>query len=78
MVGKWMTDKQIKKLEDEAWKKCAILTTAYVMDELGYDEDKIMDFHDHLDKWIDAIDEHLITIDQVCKIIEEHTGIKIK
>lgn len=54
-----------------------VLVTAYVMEDLGGDEAKVIDFWESIARYSDAIDEHLITINKVKQIIEDYTGIKL-
>ena len=76
--GKWMDEKQIRKIESETWQKCMILSAAYLMDEFGYDEDRVISYWDGLTRYLDAIDQKIITMDKVCDIIHEHTGLDLK
>ena len=76
--GKWMDEKQIRKIEQETWQKCLILSAAFLMDELDYSDERIIEYWDSMTNYMDAIDSHLITMDQVCDIIKDHTGLDLK
>ena len=73
--GIWMDEKKIRRMEQDTWKKCIILSTAYLMDEFDYRDDKIEEYLNGLDRYMDALEDHLITMDQVCDIIFERTGV---
>ena len=77
MKARWMDKKAINKLESETWKKEMILSAAYLMDEFGYDEERVCEFWDGMNRYLDAVKGHIITINKVIDIIEKHTGIKI-
>ena len=76
--GVWVDEKRLKKMEQESWEKCLILSCSYLMDEMDYSEDRMLEYFDGMDRYISAVKEKLITIDKVCEIIEEHTGVKLK
>lgn len=68
---------QLRKHDDEIAVKMIILSAAYLMDEMDYDEDRIIDYWNGLTRYADAIDKKLITIRQVNDIIEQKTGLKL-
>lgn len=72
-----MTKSKARAMEDELTYKIIILTIAYLMDEFNYSDDAICDFWDGMVRYLDAIDQKLITVDKVRKIIKEHTGMEI-
>lgn len=71
-----MSKTAVRKLEEDVTKKILILSAAYLMDEFDYSEDAICDYWDGLTRYVDAIDQKLITLDKVCAIIQEHTGLE--
>lgn len=68
---------QLRKHDDEIVQKMIILSAAYLMDEMDYSDDRIVDYWEGLTRYAEAIDEKLITIRQVNNIIEEKTGLKL-
>ena len=73
-----MYKRDIRKIEENAAAEVLILVTAYLMDEFEYDEDKIIELWNGVTRYSDAINkEKLITINQVCEIIEKNTGLKL-
>lgn len=64
--------------EEKLFKKFMILTTAYLMEETEFNsEEKIIQFYTGLDLWLQAVNDHVITIKKVKDIIEEQTGLKV-
>lgn len=74
----YMSKGKVRRMEQDAMHKCMILSAAYLMDDLGYTDDEIIDYWDSLVRWLDAIDEKTLTINKVCEIIEQARGLKIK
>lgn len=72
-----MTVRDINKLKMEVAERVLCLVTAYTMDELDYDEDKIVDLWLGIQRYSNAIKEHDITLKKVKDIIEDKTGIKM-
>ena len=73
-----MYKRDIRKIEENAAAEVLILVTAYLMDEFEYDDDKIIELWNCVTRYSDAINkEKLITINQVCEIIEKNTGLKL-
>lgn len=62
----------------KAVKRVLTLCAAYLMEEDGWDVDRICEFYDGIVRWSNYIDSHLISLTTVNKIIEEHTGAKLK
>lgn len=73
-----ITPKKLQAIKMEAIGQTMVLTIAYLMDELGYDEDRCLDVWDGVARYADAIDEKLITMNKICDIINEHTGLNIR
>lgn len=66
-----------KELSDEAVTRALTLFLAYMMEEQDFDLERLCDCVDGINRWASAVDDHLITIRQVARIIEEHTGVEI-
>lgn len=73
-----MSKTAVHKLEEEVMQKMLILSAAYLMDDWDYSEQAICDYWDGLTRYVDAIDQKYITLDKICWIIQEHTGIEFK
>ena len=73
-----MDEKAVRKIEQETWQKCLILSAAFLMDEMGYSEDRIIEYWDSMTHYLDSINDKIITMDKVCDIIHEHTGLDLK
>lgn len=74
-----ITERDLKKIKTDISHRTLVLVTAWTMDELDYDEDKIIEMWDGISRWADAIDhKKLIKLETVCDIISEHTGLKLR
>lgn len=79
-----ITEVQLRKIKDEvaneACNKMCTFMLAYLMEDenIHYDEDKIIDTFMAMERWSEALDEHLISIRKVCDIIQEKTGIEVR
>lgn len=73
-----MTARDVTKAKKEIADRTLTLITAYLMDELDYDEDKIVELWEGITRYSEAIKDHTITLNKVKDIIEERTGIKLK
>ena len=71
-----MMARDVTKLKQQVSDRVLCLVTAYLMDELDYDEDKIVEMWEGISRYAAAIDDHTITLNKVKEIIQEHTGIK--
>lgn len=72
-----LTQKDIMKIREEATARALVLATAYLMDDMDYDEDRLLDFWDGVARYANAIDTKLISIRTVTDLIEEHTGLSL-
>ena len=74
-----MSQKQLENYRHEIAWRTMVLFIAYSMDELGYDKDKIVDVWAKVNDWADSIDKRkLITIETVCTIINNETGLDMR
>lgn len=53
------------------------LLLGYLMDDLDYDEDRILEVFEGVSRYHKAVKDHLITIKQIKKIIKEKTGLDL-
>lgn len=72
-----MTRAQQKRMAEQITLKTLTLFIATCMDEFGWTFEDTEKFSVRLKRYKDAVDEHLISINQVKGIIEEQWGVKI-
>lgn len=72
-----LTQRDITRIREEATARALVLATAYLMDDMDYDEDRLLDFWDGVARYADAIDTKLISINTVTQLIEEHPGLSL-
>ena len=53
------------------------LVTGYLMDEFDYDEDKVVELWEGITRYHKAIEDHIITLNEVKEIIKKHTGLDL-
>lgn len=75
---KTLTPRKIQEIKTEAMGQAMILTIAYLMDELSYDEDKCLAIWEGVARYAEAVDGKLITMQKVCDIINNATGLQIR
>jgi len=68
----------IRKAKEDAVGKCLTILVAALMDEYDLEREDINKVIDRFSRYSEAVDEHLITVKQVAKIIEEQTGVVVK
>lgn len=73
-----LTAREITRIKKEISDRTLTLITAYLMDELDYDEDKIIELWEGITRYSEAIKDHSITLNKVKDIIQEKTGIVLK
>lgn len=69
--------RDLKKMEAQTWDMMFTLVSGYLMDELDYDEDKIIDLWKGIERYMGAVKDHTITLKRVKEIINECTGLKV-
>ena len=79
-----LTKADVRKLKSDITAKATMYATilfmAYIMEDPGVDcnEDKLCEIFEGVQRYMEAVDDHLITIRQVCDIIKNHTGLDIQ
>ena len=73
-----LTPRKLEEIKAEAIGQAMILTIAYLMDELNYDADECVSIWEGVTRYAEAVGDRLITMDKVCNIINDHTGLNIK
>lgn len=77
-MKKKKTEKERLLSVNRAVKRVLILSSAYLMEEEGWDDEKLVDYYEAIERWSEAIDSHLITIQKVVEMINEKTGAEIR
>ena len=72
-----MYPRDLNKVKWDIADDVLTMVTAYLMDEMDYDEDKIVALWEGIARYSKAEKEHVITRSKVKRIIQEHTGIKL-
>ena len=73
-----ITPAKLNEIKVDVAVQTQILMLSWLMDEFGYDRDKIVEAWDGVARYADAVKEKIISMDKVCNIINEHTGLNIK
>jgi len=72
-----LTNSELNKFKQESIWWAMIMFLATAMDEMGWTENDIDNFAVRLDRYMSAVQDHVITINKVSQIIEEQLGVKI-
>lgn len=72
-----LTNGELKQVKQEAIMHALIIFLATAMDEMDWTADDIFDFATRFDRYMSAVQDHIITINKVSQILEEELGIKI-
>lgn len=70
-------DRDIKRMKGEVFDKTMTLVLGYLMDDLDYDEDRIIETIEGIMRYGEAIADHTITLRRVKEIIQDKTGLKL-
>lgn len=73
-----LTPRKVQEIKVEAMGQAMILTIAYLMDELGYDDERCVAVWEGVARYAEAIDDRLISMRKVCDIINKATGLNIR
>ena len=73
-----ITPRKIEDIKLDAIMQTMLLSASYLMDEMNYSEERIMQYWDGVARYSQAVKDHDITMLKVCQIIEEHTGLKVR
>ncbi len=73
-----LTPRKVQEIKVEAMGQAMILTIAFMMDELNFDDEKCLEIWEGVARYAEAVDSKLITMNKICKIINEHTGLNIR
>ena len=73
-----MTQAKINKLKEDITWKTLVMFIACAMDEFDWGIDEVERFSVRLNRYMEAVDQHLISVYKVAQIVEEVTGMTIK
>lgn len=74
-----LTQGDIQRMKVEISHRTLLLVTAWTMDELDYDEDRIIEMWNGISRWSEAIDEKkLIKLNDIANIINDKTGLNLR
>lgn len=72
----------MREFSDDATMKAMLLVSGYLMDEpeINFDGDRLGRMWEKVDEWMDTIKDPDIDFNwkDLAKVIEEHTGIKVR
>lgn len=72
-----LTASQYRAMKTEALGQCFLLTAAYLMEEMEKPAEEICELWDGVARYAEAVDKKYITMERVCKILSEHTGLDV-
>lgn len=73
-----ITPRKLQDIRQDVVGQTMILTLAYLMDDEDFDNDRLLGVWDGVTRYASAIDSHLISLNKVCDIINDSTGLKIR
>lgn len=73
-----LTPRKVKEIKTEAMGQAMILTIAYLMDELDFDEDRCLEIWEGVSRYAEAVDTKLLSMRKICDIINANTGLNIR
>lgn len=73
-----MTPRKIDEIAKEASAKAMILFAAYLMEDEDFDAERICKVWDGVTRYAEAVDSKLISLQKICNIINDYTGLKIR
>ena len=72
-----LTRAQVKRLRTETMTQSLILMLACCMDEWDFTDEDIVNFSKRFHRYCDAVDTHLLTLQQVAQILCTETGVQV-
>lgn len=73
-----ITPRKLEEIKRDISGQTMIPTLAYLMDDEDFDEDRLIGVWDGLSRYAEAVNSHLISLNKVCDIINESTGLSIR
>lgn len=69
-----MYKRDIAKMQAEIEETAIVLMLGYMMDEEDFDEERVKAMWLKMEEWMKGVKDHLLTIEQVKKIIYDTKG----
>lgn len=73
-----LTPRKVAEIKRDAATQMMIMLAAYLMDYEGFDDKQIVDAWQGVTRYAEAVNDKLISLNKVCKIINENTGLDIR
>lgn len=73
-----ITPRKLKEIRDDTAKQMIVLMLAYLMDEVDYSADKLIETYNALTRYVEAIDNKLISVKTVENILAEQAELEIR
>lgn len=76
-----LSEKQMQKIKNEVAEKAVNMTGQLylaALAEMGWNEDQIVALFEQVSRYVNYIDDHVVAMEDVRRIIKEHTGIELK
>lgn len=76
-----LSEKQLQKIKNEVEEEAVSLTAQLylaALAEMGWNEDQIVALFETVSRYVNYVDDHVVAMRDVRRIIKEHTGMEIK
>lgn len=73
-----VTPRKLQEIKDDTAKQMILLLLAYLMDEVDYSAEKLIDVYNSLTRYVAAINDHLISVKAIQSIIKNNTNLEIR
>ena len=73
-----ITPKKLEDIKKDVAGQTLILVIGYMMDEMDYDADHLIDIWNGVSRYAEAVDSKLISLNKVCDIINQNTWLGIR
>ena len=73
-----ITPRKLKEIRDDTAKQMIVLMLAYLMDEVDYSADKLIETYNALTRYVEAIDNKLISVKTVENSLAEQAELEIR
>ena len=67
-----------REITEDTIQKVLVMVNGYLMDDFGYDADKIVEFNKGMERYVDAINDGVISLRGIADVVEQYTGIRFK
>lgn len=73
-----VTPRKLQEIKNDVTGQTLILTLGYLMDDMDYDPESLLGVWEGVTRYAEAVNTHIISLQKVCDIINEHTGLGIR